>query len=412
MRCLITDQLVLSRAPEGPLSAYIRPFADLLSARGYGLQSMHRQVHLAACFSRWLQRECVALPHLTAEHAKQYLCYRARQVKPHLGDAAALQHVMGFLHSEGVVAAETLPIRQLTPAERCTQQYEHHLREVRGLTEATILNYVPFIDRFLKDRFADGPVTLSCLRARDVVRFVQRQAPWLHQKRAKLMTTALRSFLRYAQYRGDVGMELAAAIPVVANWSMPAIPRAISADQVRQLLASIDQRTAMGRRDYAIVLLLARLGLRSSEVVGLELDDINWNRAILTVRGKGSLRHEFPLSPEVGQAIAAYLCDGRPRSTSRRVFLRTKAPIQGFRSASGVGSIVRHALQRAGIQAPTYGTHQFRHGLATDLLRQGASLSEIGHVLGHRHPQTTMIYTKVDLEALRTLALPWPGGGQ
>ena len=250
------------------------------------------------------------------------------------------------------------------------------------------------------------------MRARDVVSFVQRQAPRLHRQRAKLMTSALRSFLQYAQYCGGVELDLAAAVPVVANWSMPSIPRAIAADHVRQLLASIDQRTAMGRRDYAIVLLLARLGLRSSEVVRLELDDIDWNRATLTVRGKGGLRHAFPLAPEVGQAIAAYLCDGRPLSTSRRVFLRAKAPIQGFQNASGVGSIVRHTLQRAGMQAPTYGAHQFRHGLATELLRHGASLSEIGDVLGHRHPQTTMIYTKVDLEALRTLALPWPGGAQ
>lgn len=412
MRCVITDQVVLSRAPEGPLSAYVEPFAEFLSAQGYARQSIHRQVHLAACFSHWLQGQGVALPHLTADHATQYLRDRARQVKLRSGDAAALQHVLGFLHREGVVPPETVPVRRLTPAERCTQQYEHHLREIRGLAEATIVNYAPFIERFLKDRFADGPVTLSCLRARDVVRFVQRQAPQLHQKRAKLMTTALRSFLHYAQYRGDVRLDLAAAVPVVANWSMPAIPRAISADHVRQLLASIDQDTAMGRRDYAIVLLLARLGLRSSEVVGLALDDLDWNRAIVTVRGKGSVRHEFPLSPEVGHAIAAYLSDGRPPSPSRRVFLRTKAPIQGFRSASGVGSIVRHALQRAGLQAPTHGTHQFRHGLATDLLHHGASLSEIGDVLGHRHPQTTMLYTKVDLEALRTLALPWPGGGQ
>jgi integrase/recombinase XerD len=412
MRCLITDQLVLSQAPEGPLSAYIRPFADLLSAQGYAPKSIHRQVHLAACFSHWLQGQGVSLPRVTAEHTTQYLRCRARQVKPRSGDAAALQHILGFLHREGVVPPETVPVRRLTPAERCTQQYEHHLREVRGLAEATIVNYVPFIERFLKDRFADGAVTLSCLSARDVVRFVQRQAQQLHQKRAKLMTAALRSFLHYAQYRGDVGLDLAAAVPVVANWSMASIPRAISADQVRQLLASIDQDTAIGRRDYAILLLLARLGLRSSEVVGLELDDLDWNRAILSVHGKGSVRHEFPLSPEVGQAITAYLSDGRPSNTSRRVFLRSKAPIQGFRSASGVGSIVHHALQRAGIEAPTHGTHQFRHGLATDLLQQGASLSEIGDVLGHRHPQTTMIYTKVDLEALRTLAIPWPGGVQ
>jgi integrase/recombinase XerD len=271
---------------------------------------------------------------------------------------------------------------------------------------------VPFIRHFLKDCFADGPVTLSHLRAHDVTRFVQRQAPRLHIKRAKLMTSALRSFLKYIHYRGEVMLDLAAAVPVVANWLMPSIPRAISADQVDQLLASIDQHTAMGRRDYAILLLLARLGLRSSEVVFLELDDIDWDTATLSVRGKSGLRNEFPLSPEVGKAIAAYLRDGRPFSTSRRVFLRAKAPVRGFRSASGIGSIVRHSLKRANVKAPTCGTHQFRHGLVTEMLRQGASLDEISDALGHRHRQTTTIYTQVDLAALRTMALPWPGGAR
>ena len=244
----------------------------------------------------------------------------------------------------------------------------------------------------------------------DVVRFVQRLATRLHLKRAKLRTTALRSFLRYVCYRGDVTLDLAAAVPVVANWSMSSIPRAIAADQVRQLLLSIDRGTAIGRRDYAILLLLARLGLRSGEVACLEPDDIDWNAGQLRVCGKSGQRNELPLPTEVGEAIAAYLSSGRPCCTSRRVFLRAKAPIRGFRGASGVGSIVRHRLKRAGIDAPTMGAHQFRHGLATEMLRQGASLSEIGELLGHRHPQTTKIYTKVDLTALRTLALPWPGG--
>jgi site-specific recombinase XerD len=296
------------------------------------------------------------------------------------------------------------------PAERCAQEFEQYLRQQRALANATVVNYVPFIRKFLTDRIGNGPVRLSRLRARDVVRFVQRQAPRLHRKRAKLMTTALRSFLQYARYCGHITLDLAAAVPAVANWSMPSIPRAISADQVRQLLASIDRRTAMGRRDYAILLLLARLGLRSSEVAFLELDDIDWNTATLSVCAKSGLRHELPLTREVGEAIAAYLQNARPLSASRRVFLRAKAPLNGFQGASGVGSIVRHALQRAGIHAPTYGAHQFRHGLATEMLRQGASLGEIGGVLGHRHPQTTKIYTKVDLKALRTLALPWPGG--
>jgi site-specific recombinase XerD len=218
--------------------------------------------------------------------------------------------------------------------------------------------------------------------------------------------------LRYVRYRGSAKLDLAAAVPVVANWSMSSIPRAIAADQVRQLLASIDRRTAMGRRDYAILLLLARLGLRAGEVAFLELDDIDWNVGQLSVRGKSGPRSDLPLPAEVGQAIAAYLRRGRPQNTSRRVFLRARAPLCGFRGACGVGSIVRHRLQHAGLEAPTYGAHQFRHGLATELLRHGASLGEIGELLGHHSPETTKIYTKVDLDALRTLALPWPGGAR
>ncbi len=412
MKYVIVNQVVLSRAPEGPLAAYLRSFAASLNTQGYCLESIHRQVLLAACFSRWIKQEGVQLRDITSDHPARYLRCHAREVRPCRGDAAALNHLIDFLRQEGVIPAEKVSVRPLTPVERYTQAYEQHLREAQALTEATILNYVPFVRSFLNARFGDGPVALSCLCAGDVVSFVQRQAPRLHMKRAKLMTSALRSFLKYARFRGEVVLDLAAAVPTVANWSMPSIPRAISADQVHQLLASVDRHTAMGRRDYAILLLLARLGLRSSEVVFLELDDIDWNTGTLSVRGKSGQRNEVPLAPEVGKAVAEYLRNGRPPSASRRVFLRARAPIGGFRGASGIGSIVRHSLKRARINAPTCGAHQFRHGLATEMLRQGASLAEIGMVLGHRHPQTTKIYAKVDIEALRTLALPWPGGVQ
>jgi site-specific recombinase XerD len=331
-------------------------------------------------------------------------------LRPIAGDTAALRHLIDFLRSEGAIAAEKVSQSQLTPAERCAQAYEQYLAGARALTQATILSYVPLIHGFLKDRFADGSVKLSRLRASDVVGFVQRQVPQLHLKRAKLLTTALRSFLRYTRYCGEVTLDLAAAVPIVANWSMPSIPRAIGSNQIRQLLASIDRSTATGRRDYAILILLARLGLRSSEVAFLELGNIDWGVGQISVQGKRGQRTALPLPTDVGKAIAAYLHHGRPRSTSRRVFLRGKAPIRGFLSPCAVGSIVRHALQRVGIQAPTTGAHQFRHALATQMLSRGASLAEIGEVLRHRNPQTTMIYAKVDLKALRTLALPWPGG--
>jgi site-specific recombinase XerD len=409
---IIDDQVVLSRPLEGPLATQIAAFATYAREEGYALQSRYRRVLLAAGFSRWLGQQAVRLQRVSSEHPKRYLRSRARRVQVHKGDAAALRQFLGFLRRHGVIRAETVSPRRLTPVEQEARAFEYYLRNERALARATCVNYVPFVRGFLIDRFGGGPVALSRLCAGDVVRFVQRQAPRLHLKRAKLLTTAMRSFLRYARYRGEVTRDLAAAVPVVANWSMSSIPRAIGVDQVRQLLASIDRRTAMGRRDYAIVLLLARLGLRSGEVAFLELHDIDWDAGEVSVRGKGGPRTALPLPAEVGEAIAAYLRQGRPHSTSRRVFLRSKAPVRGFLSQCAIGSIIRHVLQRTGIQAPTTGAHQFRHALATQMLRRGASLAEIGEVLRHRSPQTTTIYAKVDLKALRTLALPWPGGAR
>jgi len=412
VKCVINDQVVLSRALDGPLAAHIGAFAQSRSAQGYARDSIHRQVLLAAGLSHWLKQQGVALRRVSSDHPARYLRDRARRVRPCLGDAPALRQLLDFLRREGVIAAEKIAVCRLTPAERCALAYAQYLRDARALARTTIANYVPFIRGFLTDRFGDGPTRLARLNAGDVVRFVQRQARQLHLKRAKLLTTALRSFLRYARYRGEVALDLAAAVPIVANWSMSSIPRAIGAKQIRQLLASIDRHTAIGRRDYAILLLLARLGLRSGEVAFLELDDIDWDAGQVSVRGKGGQRTDLPLHADVGAAIAAYLHHGRPRSISRRVFLRSKAPVRGFLGQCAIGSIIRHALQRTGIQAPTMGTHQFRHALATQMLRRGASLSEIGEVLRHRSLQTTTIYAKVDVNALRTLALPWPGGAR
>ncbi len=412
MKYIVHDQVILSREPEGPLAAHLSSFANAISAQGYNVWSLKRKVRIAACFSRWLKQRGVGVRDICFDHATRYLHYRARHFRPRNDDRAALRQLIDFLRGEGVIPPEQMATIRISAAERCVQEYEKYLCDIQALARSTIIHYVPFVREFLKHRFGDGKVTLSKLCAADVVRFVQVQAPRLRLKQAKLMTTVLRSFLRYVRYRGDITLDLAAAVPVVANWSMQSIPRGISAGQTRKLLASIDRRTAVGRRDYAILLMLARLGLRSSEVAFLELDDIDWDAGQLNVRTNGGQRIELPLSADVGKAIAAYLQHGRPKSASRRVFLRARARITGFRGPSGLGCIVRRALQRAGIDAPTTGAHQFRHGLATQMLNHGASLSEIGEVLGHRHPQTTMIYTRVDIKALRKLALPWPGGAR
>jgi site-specific recombinase XerD len=369
-------------------------------------------VLLASCFSRWLGQHAIIPRRVSSDQLARYLRSRTRPARRHRGDAAALGQFVGFLRRQGVVPPERVVPRRLTPAEHVAEAFARYLRDERSLALVTVVNYVSFIRGFLDHRFGLGPVTLSRVCASDVVGFVQRQAPRLHLKRAKVLTTALRSLLRYGRYRGDIGLDLAAAVPTVANWSMSAIPRAIPAAAVRQVLAAVDRRTPMGRRDYAILLLLARLGLRAGEVASLDLDDQDRSAGQVSVRGKGGHRTALPIPADVGEAIAAYLRHGRPISRCRRVFLRAKAPVRGLVGAQAIGSIVRYRLARAGVSGPTTGAHQFRHALAIQMLRQGASLPEIGEVLRHRHPQTTAIFTKVDLTALRTLGLPWPGGGR
>ena len=412
MKCIVNDDVVLSRPLEGPLSAHITGFAKWARDEGYASPSRWRKVSLAAGFSRWLGQQAVSVRRVSSEQVARYLRSRGRRMQIQRGDAAALRQFIDLLRRQGVVPPEKVPPRRLTPVEQAVEAFARYLRNERTLAEAAVVNYAPFVRRFLADRFGDRPVRLPRLCAGDVVRFVQRQAPRLHLKRAKLLTTALRSFLHYARYRGDITCDLAAAVPTVANWSMTSIPRAIPAEAVRRLLASINRRTATGRRDYAILLLLVRLGLRAGEVARLELADLDWNAGSLSVQGKGGQRSTLPLPADVGAATAAYLRYGRPPSSSRRVFLRAKAPIRGLLGPQAISSLVRHNLARASIQAPTHGAHQFRHALATEMLRHGASLTEIGEVLRHRSPQTTMIYTKVDIESLRALALPWPGGGR
>jgi site-specific recombinase XerD len=410
MKCIVSEDVVLSQRLEGPLSAHIAGFARWARDEGYALYSRQRQVLLAACFSSWLGRERVNPGHVTSGHVVRYLRSRARHLKICRGDAAALRQFIDFLRRQGVIPAERIRSHQ-PPVEQVVHEFEQYLLNERALAPTTAVHYASFLRGFLADRFRRGPIKLSQLCADDVVRFVQRQARRLHLRQAKLLTTALRSFLHYLLYRGEVLHDLSGAVPTVANWSMTSIPRAIPPDLVRRLLASINRHSALGRRDYAILLLLARLGLRGGEVARIELEDVDWKAGSVSVRRKGGQHSILPLPADVGAAIAAYLRQGRPRnSNSRRVFLRCRAPFRGFQGPVAIASLVRHNLARAGIQAPTWGAHQFRHGLATDMLRHGASLTEIGEVLGHRSSETTRIYTKVDLNALRPLALPWPGG--
>jgi site-specific recombinase XerD len=288
--------------------------------------------------------------------------------------------------------------------------YGRFLSQERGLSQATLGNYLPIARRFLATVFGTEAVRLRQLAASDVHAFILRDRSTLSPKRVQLTTSALRSFLGFLELRGHLAAPLAASVPTVANWRWSELPQFLEPEQVRRLLQSCERNSPCGRRDYAALLLLARLGLRAGEVVHLCLEDINWSSGEVLIRGKSSREDRLPLPPDVGRALARYLQQGRPRCSSRRVFIRMKAPHLGFSTSAAVCDMVRRALLRAELHPEHKGAHLLRHSLATQMLRGGASLTQIGQILRHQLPQTTEIYAKVDLAALRAVAQPWPGG--
>ncbi len=412
MNQLLQDIGISARLLGGPLKPYIRAYAAQLLSDGYSRASLAVKIRLVGAFSRWLGRRETAAHEVVDQHTVDFLRYyqRGRQRRGQ-GDPTTLGRLMKLLRDKGVIAPQPRCV-PATPSERLVEEYGAYLQSERVLSLAARINYRPFVQEFLTFRFGKGPVMLRRLCARDIIGFVRCRARQLHGKRAQLMTAALRSFLRFARYRGDITLDLAACVPAVATWSLSTIPRALPAAHVKQVLKHCNRQTAVGRRDYAILLLLARLGLRGGEVAGLNLEDIDWENGLFTVAGKGGHASQLPLPADVGRAIAAYLKDGRSRlSCSRRVFLRARAPAVGFNNVA-VCDVVRRALGRAGIDSPRKGAHQFRHALATSMLNRGASLGEIGELLRHQSPDTTRIYAKVDLGSLRTIAMPWPGGAR
>ena len=394
-------------APEGPLVDYLAQFESLLVEQGYPSETIRRFLLLIADFSVWLKARQLPVKQVTDASTQRYLRYRSRHRCRRKGNAPALRGFVQMLQHHGVVEQET-PVAQ-SAVEHLVSDYSSYLRQERGLAVTTVKKYVRAAGSFLIQQRITTVRALSSLSAQRVIRFVQSKAAGRSSApRAQHMAIGLRSFLRYARYCGYFKPDLAAVIPRVAGWSMTSIPKAIPPKDAQRVLASCDRRSAVGRRDYAMLLLLARLGLRAGEVASLTLDDIDWHAGTLTVHGKGSQESPLPLLEPIGKAIAAYLKRGRPSCKSRRVFLRMHAPIRGFKTEKPVSTAVGRAMQRAGIDSPHRGAHQFRHALATHMLRRGSSLAEIGEILRHKDPDTTRIYAKVDLTSLRALATPWP----
>ena len=401
----------LDHLRRGPLAAHIDGFADLLSQQGYATQTARSKIRLVDDLSTWLGRRQLDGADLLQDQFHGFLKARKKQSLLRRGDSWTLTQLLAHLRRRGAVFPQTA--RAIATAiDRITRDYTHFLVHERGLRPATLTNYVPIARRFLETKFGAGKVSLSKLHLTDVTQFVVGDSSTGSPRRAQLTASALRSFLGFLTHQGKIPASLAASVPTVANWRLAELPQFLQPAEVEKLLRSCNQKTPTGRRDYALLLLLARLGLRAGEVVHLTLESINWAAGEVLIQGKSAREDRLPLPPDVGRALAAYLRRDRPVCSSRRVFIRMKAPRQGFASSAAVCTILKRALRRAELHPQKMGAHLLRRSLATHMLRRGASLAQIGEVLRHQLAQTTEIYAKVDLAALRPLAQPWPGGAR
>ena len=396
------------RSCEGPLACNIEGFAAHLTGQGYTQGTVRAKCDLLADLSSWLQRRRLCLAALDECRLTQFQASRRRKDRARRGDPATGQQLLKYLRDLNDIAGAVQNIDQ-RPAACLTRDFEEFLHAERGLSRSTVASYLPVVRRFLDERFGRKALRLNPLRPLDLHSFIVREIQRVSRSHGKGVVTALRSFLRFLLQRGAIQADLASTLPGVASWRLSHLPKSLPDDQVERLIAGCDCSTPTGKRDYAILLLLARLGLRGGEVVAMTLDDLDWERGEIVVRGKGQRLERLPLPAEVGAALACYLCDVRPACATRRVFIRMLAPHQGLAGPVAICCVVRRALRRAGLDPEFKGAHLLRHSLATNLLRRGASLGEIGQLLRHRQPTTTQIYAKVDIEALRGIAMPWPG---
>jgi len=320
---------------------------------------------------------------------------------------AALVQLLAVLRINGNVA----PVVSADPPAIAAElrDYEHYLSEVRGLGATTRASRLNHIRRFLVDRFGIKVVSVSSLGPRDIARFISRFTEgWAPQSR-QAICNSLRSYFRFKALKGEQTTSLTAAVPTVASWRLAGLPKALSADALKQFLGAFDRGSVVGRRDYAISRCLVDLGLRTAEVSRITLDDIDWRDGTLKIHGKDIRTDLLPLPKATGTAIAAYLRHGRPALQSRALFARHRAPLDAPVTAGIVRGIVRRTAQRCGIDTLSHGPHVLRHVAAQRLIQRGATLKDIADFLRHRCLDTSTIYTKVDLPSLSKVAMPWPG---
>ncbi len=389
----------------GPLAVYRAGFCEELTAHGYTPGSAQLQLQLMAHVSRWLASQGLTAGDFGPARVVEFLDARRAGGYTSRVSRRGLAPLLGYLRGLGVVPPPSEPVA-CTPVERLVAAYRDYLACERGLAVGTVCRYVAVARIFLSKFERPDGLDLQLLTAGDVMAFVVTECRGRWNASATVLVTGLRSLLRFLHVEGHTDRRLAQAVPTATVWAAGSLPRPLATDAVAAMLASCHEDTLVGARDFAILTLLHRLGLRAGEVAGLELADLDWRHGEIVVRGKGNRQERLPLPADVGEAVVAYLRH-RPKVECRALFVTVRAPVVGT-SREVVGQLVRAACRRAGM--PVVGPHRLRHSAATATLAGGASLAEVGQLLRQRSAAATAIYAKVDRTALRTLALPWPGG--
>jgi integrase/recombinase XerD len=391
----------------GPLAPFAEAYRLELKERGYTALTSVNQLRQVGRLSRWLDARSMTVAELSDERVDEFLAWqRARRRHRASWSRPGLLCLLTVLRRLGVLAAEE-PARATSPTEALLGSFERHLLAERGLAAGTVRGYARHARRFLDG--LSGSSGLVGLTARAVTGAVLRESAGVSVSATQFFVAGLRSFLRFCFVEGLVAVDLSPATLAATGRRRSSLPRGLSKANARALLESCDRRSVLGRRDYAIIITLLRLGLRAGEVARLRLDDIDWWAGELVVQGKGNREDRLPLPADVGAAIASYVRRGRPSSERREVFLKARAPF-GPVAAGTVSSTVRRSCRRAGV--PEVGSHRLRHTVACEMVAAGVPLVEIAQVLRHQSLQSTAVYARVDLDQLRLLAAPWPGGAQ
>lgn len=407
---------IATRIRCGPVGSCVDGYLAQLASDGYSKHGIRRHIQALDRFGCWLAGQALQLSDVDARAVERFVAEfpRTPSARCPAGGISAVasgaRRFARYLWNQGLAAPHSAE-RAVTETERWLELYDEHLCRVQGLTLGTRRQYLRYARRFVQQHFRPHALDWSAITADDVSRFVQSQVGRLSPSNCRGPVTATRAMLRYLVANGAVSGGLEGAVPTVRQWKLASLPPHLSPRQLEQVITHCRCDSALGLRDRAIVLLLARLGMRACEVAHLRLDDFNWHEGYVQIRGtKTRTERALPISDEVGHALADYLQARGAVVGTRVVFLRAVPPRHRSLSPGAVCCVAQRALRRAGVNVNRAGAHVFRHSAATQMVRCGAAYKQVADVLGHALLETTAIYAKLDVHTLARIALPWPEG--